>query len=196
MFVSKNVVWLLCKTIDQAIDDTNKIKGHFSFRTFFGSVFERFFLLVTFYIEITFDQVVERKLRKVFKKWVHNEKTKKPILLCLIKRTLKSCELSSVFHSRSMYCISIHFRVMIQNVESKFKKNTFWRDSFPNLYYIKLKYKRVFFTCLEKAESVLFSMLFRQDSRRSAEFLARLARVPLAAFGTPHPAAIYLSTGR
>lgn len=39
-------------------------------------------------------------------------------------------------------------------------------------------------TCLENAESELFSILFRHDSRRNAEFLARLANVPLAAFCT------------
>lgn len=38
-------------------------------------------------------------------------------------------------------------------------------------------------TCLEKAESELFSILFRHDSRRKAEFLARFANVLVLAFG-------------
>lgn len=48
-------------------------------------------------------------------------------------------------------------------------------------------------TCLEKAESELFSILLRHDSRRSAEFRARFANVLLAAFGAD---GTYRSTGR
>lgn len=48
-------------------------------------------------------------------------------------------------------------------------------------------------TCLENAESELFSILLRHDSRRKAEFRARFANVPLAAFVF---AGTYFSTGR
>lgn len=52
-------------------------------------------------------------------------------------------------------------------------------------------------TCLENAESELFSILLRHDSRRSAEFRARLlsellTAAPLLAF----PLGTYRSTGR
>lgn len=52
-------------------------------------------------------------------------------------------------------------------------------------------------TCLENAESELFSILLRHDSRRSAELRARLliellTVAPLLAF----PLATYRSTGR